>query len=99
MPAAGSSSDSFCCRREAAFSLFSVGIAAPPLGEAVAAHGVALREALLPWTGSGALPNFAPGVDVDRFRRVYTPEELDRLRALSATHDPAHVLVAGRGLA
>ena len=87
------------CRREAAFSLFSVGIAAPPHAEAVAAHGVALREALLPWTGSGALPNFAPGVDADRFRRVYTPEVLDRLRALSATHDPAHVLVAGRGLA
>ena len=31
------------------------------LGEAVAAHGVALREALVPWTGTGALPNFAPG--------------------------------------
>lgn len=87
------------CRREAAFSLFSVGIAAPPVGEAVAAHGVALREAMAPWTAPGALPNFAPGVDADRFRRVYTPEVLDRLRALSATYDPAHVLVAGRGLA
>jgi hypothetical protein len=38
-------------------------------------------------------------VDADRFRRVYTPQVLDRLRALSATYDPAGVLVAGRGLA
>jgi hypothetical protein len=52
-----------------------------------------------PWTAPGALPNFTPGVDVDRFRRVYTPEVLDRLRSLSAIHDPARVLVAGRGLA
>ena len=37
--------------------------------------------------------------DADRFRRVYTPEVLDRLRALSAIYDPAHILVAGRGLA
>jgi hypothetical protein len=51
-----------------------------------------------PWVAPGALPNFAPGVDADRFRRVYTPEVLDRLRALSAIYDPAHILVAGRGL-
>jgi FAD/FMN-containing dehydrogenase len=86
------------CRRDAAFSLFSVGIAAPPLGEAVAAHAGALRAAMSPWVAPGALPNFAPGVDADRFRRVYTPEVLDRLRALSAIYDPAHILVAGRGL-
>ena len=47
----------------------------------------------------GGAAELRAGVDVDRFRRVYTPEVLDRLRALSATHDPAHVLVAGRGLA
>jgi len=87
------------CRRDAAFSLFSAGIAAPPVGESVAAHAGALREAMAPWTGPGALPNFAPGVDAERFRRVYTPDVLERLRVLSATYDPAHVLVAGRGLA
>ena len=76
-----------------------MGIAAAPVGEAVAAHAVALRDAMAPWTGPGALPNFAPGVDADRYRRVYTPEVLERLRALSAEYDPAHVLVAGRGLA
>lgn len=87
------------CRRDAAFSLFSVGIAAPPVGDAVTAHAAALREAMSPWTAPGALPNFAPGVDAERFRRVYTPEALDRLRALAAIYDPAAVLVAGRGLA
>jgi len=76
-----------------------VGIAAPPFRQAVAAHAAALREAMSPWTAPGALPNFAPGVDADRFRRVYTAEVLDRLRSLSAVYDPAGVLVAGRGLA
>lgn len=84
--------------RDAAFSLFSVGIAAPPVGEAVVAHAAALRGAMAPWVAPGALPNFAPGVDAERFRRVFTPEALDRLRSLSATYDPAHILVAGRGL-
>ncbi len=97
--AAEGATPSAFCRRDAAFSLFSVGIAAPPAGGAVAAHGAALREAMAPWTAPGALPNFAPGVDAVRFRRVYTPEVLDRLRALAAVYDPAHVLVAGRGLA
>ena len=86
------------CRRDAAFSLFTVGLAVPGLGDAVAAHAAALRAALLPWTGPGALPNFAPAVDASRFRRVYTPEVLARLRELSSTYDPAGVLVAGRGL-
>jgi FAD/FMN-containing dehydrogenase len=85
-------------RRDAAFSLFTVGIAAPPIGEAVAAHAAAIREAMAPWTAPGALPNFAPGVDTERFRRVYTPEVLERLRSVSATYDPSRVLVAGRGL-
>ena len=95
----GGGTPSAFCGRDAAFSLFSAGIAAPPVGKAVAAHAAALREAMSPWTAPGVLPNFAPGVDADRFRRVYTPEVLDRLRALSATYDPAGVLVAGRGLA
>jgi FAD/FMN-containing dehydrogenase len=97
--AARGAAPSAFCQRDAAFSLFSVGIAAPPVGEAVVAHAAALRSAMLPWAAPGALPNFAPGVDAERFRRVFTPEALERLRALSATYDPAHILVAGRGLA
>ena len=97
--ATGGATPSAFCHRDAAFSLFSVDIAAPPVGEAVATHAAALREAMSPWAAPGALPNFAPGIDADRFRRVYTPEVLERLRALSATYDPAHVQVAGRGLA
>jgi FAD/FMN-containing dehydrogenase len=97
--ATGGDTPSAFSRRDAAFSLFSVGIAAPPLGQAVAAHATALREAMSPWTAPGALPNFAPGVDAERFRRAYTPEVLERLGSLSAMYDPAGVLVAGRGLA
>ena len=61
------------CRRDAAFSLFSVGLAVPGLGDAVAAHAAALRDALAPWTAPGALPNFAPAVDARPVRARLHP--------------------------
>jgi len=83
---------------DAAFSLFVVGVDAPPFSEAVRAHGDALAEAMAPWLTGFVLPNFAPGGDAARFRRVFPPETLGRLRAISTTYDPAGVLLAARGL-
>ncbi len=83
---------------DAAFSLFVVGIDAPPMSEAVRAHGDALSEAMVPWLTGSVLPNFAPGGGAARFRRVFPPETLDRLRGISRTYDPAGVLLAAHGL-
>jgi len=86
------------CGREAAFTLLGVGIAAPPVGDVVRAHGAALLDAMAPWSLDGALPNFLPGNDAANFRRLYTPAVLDRLCAASEAYDPAGVLLAARGL-
>ena len=96
--AAGGTLASAFCHGDAAFSLLTIGITAPPVGEAVVAHAAAVLDAMAPWSTGGVLPNFAPGDDAARFRRVYTPETLARLRALSQASDPARVLVAARGL-
>ena len=86
------------CRRDAAFSLLTIGIAAPPARDAVVAHAAGVLEAMTPWSTGGELPNFAPAADSERFRRVYTPETLSRLRVLSEACDPSRILVAARGL-
>jgi len=83
---------------DAAFSLFVVGVEAPPIAEAVRAHGDALSVAMAPWLTGFVLPNFAPGGDAARFRRVFPAETLARLRAISTTYDPAGVLLAASGL-
>jgi FAD/FMN-containing dehydrogenase len=85
-------------RRDVAFSLFSVGVAVPPVGDAVVAHGAALRAAMAPWAAKGALPNFAPGVDATRFARAFPGDVLVRLSAIARTYDPNGILVDGRGL-
>jgi FAD/FMN-containing dehydrogenase len=85
-------------RRDAAYSLFCVGIAAPPLGEAVAAHEVALRRAMEPWTAKGGLPNFCLGADQVRFMRAFPADVHVRLASVARTYDPNGILVAGRGL-
>jgi hypothetical protein len=85
--------------RDAAFSLFLVGLAVPPLLDAVKGHAAAMIAALEPWLKGRELPNFAPGGSAERFRRVYDPATLQRLASLSRTYDPAGILLAGRGLA
>ncbi len=96
--AAADSSASAFCSRDAAFSLFTIGLAVPPLSDAVKAHASAVATSLAPWLTGLALPNFAPGSSTERFRRVYDAATLQRLASLSRTYDPAGILVAGRGL-
>jgi hypothetical protein len=82
------------CRRDVAFSLLTIGIDAPPIHDAVTAHGAAMCDAMAPWSAGAELPNFAPCTGAGRLARVYTPEALARLRSLSAASDPARILTA-----
>jgi hypothetical protein len=85
-------------RRDAAYSLFTVGIGVPPVVEAVEAHAAAVRAALGPWTGKGGLPNFSLSVDQVRFMRAFPADVHVRLGSVARTYDPNGILVAGRGL-
>ena len=59
------------CHRDAAFSLFTVGVLAPPMVDAVVPHAETLGRTMAPWTNGHALPNFAPSVDPEKIARTY----------------------------
>ena len=86
------------CHRDAAFSLLAVGLAVPPLLDAVTASGDALQEAVQEWARPGGLPNFAPGADEAWMQRTYDPAALHRLRRVSDAYDPHGVLWGARAL-
>jgi hypothetical protein len=96
--AAGGTHPSAFCHRDAAFSLLAIGIGAPPVVEAVVDHAARLIAAMAPWSMDAEVPNFGVGTGAERMRRVYTPEVAARLRVLSASSDPAGILIAARGL-
>ncbi|MEU6061319.1 FAD-binding oxidoreductase [Streptomyces sp. NPDC047097] len=75
--------------REAAFSLWGATVGPP---EAVAAGYDSLSEVmerLSPWSTGRTYTNFT--AREDRAEDVFTPAELDRLRALKRLHDPANL--------
>ncbi|WP_433291456.1 FAD-binding oxidoreductase [Actinoplanes sp. CA-030573] len=80
------------CHRDAAYTLITIGIAAP----AVAAHAARVRDAMSPWTTGGILPNLAAGVGAERIARSYDPATLERLVEVAGRYDPANVLRAGQ---
>jgi FAD/FMN-containing dehydrogenase len=84
------------CQRDAAFSLLTIGVLAPPVADAVPPHGAAVVEALRAWSTGGALPNFAPSADPAGIARCYDEETRARLAALGDQHDPAGVLRVGQ---
>jgi FAD/FMN-containing dehydrogenase len=86
------------CHRTAAFSLLSVGVAAPPVVEAVRAHAARLQEAMAPWTSGGALVNFTGTAERAAIERAYDAETLQRLTALAEHFDPHRVLACARAL-
>ena len=90
--------DAAFVQRDAAFSLFCVGLAIPPLREAVTAHGRALVAALAPWSTGGLMPNFAPREDAAWYRSVYGEAGVARLREVVLAHDPQNVLAGSRVL-
>lgn len=80
------------CHRDAAFSLTTIGVLAPPAGAAVVEHAAELVAALTPWATGGQMPNFAPSLDPTRPTRVYSEDTLHWLTALARRYDPAGVL-------
>ncbi|MEV4349805.1 FAD-binding oxidoreductase [Actinoplanes sp. NPDC049596] len=84
------------CHRDAAFSLVTIGVLAPPVAAAVPAHAEQIRAALAPWTTGGALPNLGAGVGADRLARSYDPATLARLTEVAERYDPADVFRAGQ---
>lgn len=82
--------------RDAAFSLLAIGVAVPPVAEAVVTHGASIRAALAPWTTGHVLPNFTPAAGPARMARSYTPETLARLTALADRYDPHALFRVGQ---
>ncbi|PTR29038.1 FAD/FMN-containing dehydrogenase [Rhodococcus sp. OK519] len=78
--------------RDAAFTLFTVGILAPPIADAVPGALESVVEAMAPWSTGGALLNFAGSADgapAARAAAAWTPEQRRRLVATRLTYDPA----------
>ncbi|WP_104086869.1 FAD-binding oxidoreductase [Arthrobacter sp. GMC3] len=76
------------CHRDAAFGMYSVGVAPPPELSAIADHAVGLHAAMGAWHFGGTLPNFSAGQGAAGFASCYTPEVLTRLTELAARFDP-----------
>ncbi|KGI67407.1 FAD-binding oxidoreductase [Mycolicibacterium rufum] len=84
------------CRRDAAFSLLTIGVAAPAIAATVVEHAGAVASAVAPWATGEQMPNFAPSYDPARPARVYTEDTLHWLAALADRYDPAGVLATGQ---
>ena len=80
------------CHRNAAYTLWVIGVLAPPAGDGVVGHAAALVDALTRWSTGGQMPNFAPSADPTRLARCYNEDTLHCLRALAHRYDPASVM-------
>ncbi|NCL73188.1 FAD-binding protein [Rhodococcus sp. YH1] len=80
--------------RDAAFTLFTVGVLVPPLADAVPGALETVVGAMAPWATGGALMNFAGGVDgppAARVANAWTPAQRTRLAEIRAAYDPSGV--------
>ncbi|RZT19063.1 FAD binding domain-containing protein [Mycobacterium sp. BK558] len=84
------------CRRDAAFSLLTIGVPAPEIAAMVVGHAAAVVGSVEPWSTGGQMPNFAPSYDPARPSRVYSEDTLHWLAALADRYDPAGVLATGQ---
>ena len=84
------------CRRDAAFSLVTIGVPAPEIAAMVVEHAHAVVASVGPWSTGGQMPNFAPSFDPARPARVYSEDTLHWLAALADRYDPAGVLATGQ---
>jgi len=87
--------------RDAAFTLFSVSVAAPERIDALGAANAALFDALGPWDHGGVFINFLAGAHSagEPVRNAYEPADYERLRALKSTHDPGNVFRLNHNIA
>ena len=80
--------------RDAAFSLFTVGVLAPQIADIVPAAVETVLERMAPWGTGGSLLNFAgssTGVPADRARAAWSADDYKRLVEIRRTLDPAGV--------
>ncbi len=75
--------------RDAAFTVFAVGVLTPETAPGLAASLDAVVEAVRPWSTGHTFANFhgQPGDAADR-ARAWTPDNYQRLRALAQRYDP-----------
>ncbi len=80
-------------QRDAAFTLFMVGMAGPDQAAAVRSAEAAVIDRLRPWCTGGLFPNFLSIADTDPdvVRRAYPPEVYRRLRLLKRRVDPGNL--------
>jgi hypothetical protein len=83
-------------RPDAAYSLLTIGVLAPPVAPQVAGHALEVEAAMAEWATGGALPNFSASADPARNARCYAEDDARRLADLADRHDPAGVLRVGQ---
>lgn len=84
--------------RDAAFSVFTVGVMIPEIAEVVTRDTARVHDGLAPWAREGGLPNFTDAAGPQWAQRVFTPAVARRLQTLSMVYDPDAVLLAARGV-
>ncbi|MET0788025.1 MAG: FAD-binding oxidoreductase [Cellulomonas sp.] len=84
--------------RDAAFSLFTLGVMIPEIAQIVTRDTARVHDGMAPWTQDGGLPNFTDTAGPQWAERVFTPEVARRLQSLSMVYDPDAVLLSARGV-
>ncbi|MEZ0448797.1 FAD-binding oxidoreductase [Cellulomonas sp. ICMP 17802] len=84
--------------RDAAFSLFTLGVMIPEIAQIVTRDTARVHTGMTPWLREGGLPNFTDTAGPQWAERVFTPEVARRLQALSMVYDPDAVLLSARGV-
>ncbi len=84
--------------REAAFSLFTIGVMIPEIAQVVTRDTARVHDGMAPWRRDGGLPNFTSTAGPQWAQRVYGPEVARRLQMLSLVYDPDAVLLGARGV-
>ncbi|HEX6918571.1 MAG TPA: BBE domain-containing protein, partial [Phycicoccus sp.] len=85
--------------REGAYSLFTLGVLAPPVAALVPAAGQRVHDALSPWSTGTALVNFLGGETTpEQLLRAWAPEARERLLRVKRRVDPANLFRFGHAL-
>ncbi|WP_456826291.1 FAD-binding oxidoreductase [Cellulomonas sp. P5_E12] len=84
--------------RNAAFSLFTIGVLIPEIVQVVTRDTARVHDGMAPWARDGGLPNFTDSAGQEWAERVFTPEVARRLETVSMVYDPDAVLLAARGV-
>jgi FAD/FMN-containing dehydrogenase len=93
-PAEGSA----VCHRDAAFTLASIGIAAPPVIEATKAHSAHVMSVMEPWGNGAVQRNFVASGDPAIVARCYDEATLTRLATIAAAYDPYGRIAGARAV-